>query len=46
MLFLNEIEKLEDHRVDTNKHYDLTDITFLTMATILCGAKSRKTINF
>ena len=44
MSFLNEIEKIEDHRVDANKEYDLTDIVFLTMAAVLCGAKGWKAI--
>ncbi|WP_156873990.1 ISAs1 family transposase, partial [Psychromonas hadalis] len=44
MSFLNEIEKIEDHRVDANKEYDLTDIVFLTMAGVLCGAKGWKAI--
>ncbi|MCP4321003.1 MAG: ISAs1 family transposase [Alteromonadales bacterium] len=44
MSFLNEIEKLEDHRVDANKDYDLIDIVFLTMSAVLCGAKGWKAI--
>ncbi|MCP4325360.1 MAG: ISAs1 family transposase [Alteromonadales bacterium] len=44
MSFLNEIEKIEDHRVDANKDYDLTDIVFLTMVAVLCGAKGWKAI--
>jgi len=44
MSFLNEIEKLEDLRSDANKDYDLTDIVFLTLAGVLCGAKGWKAI--
>ncbi len=44
MLFLQEIESIEDHRVDANKDYELADIIFLTIAAVLCGAKGWKAI--
>ena len=44
MHFLQEIENIEDHRVDANKEYELADIIFLTVAAILCGAKGWKSI--
>ncbi|CAG19282.1 ISAs1 family transposase [Photobacterium profundum] len=44
MLFLQEIENIEDHRVDANKEYDLVDIIFLTVAAMLCGARGWKGI--
>ncbi len=40
-----EIESIEDHRVDSNKDYELADIIFLTIAGVLCGAKGWKAIN-
>jgi predicted transposase YbfD/YdcC len=45
MLFTQEIESIEDHRVDANKDYELADIIFLTIAGVLCGAKGWKAIN-
>jgi predicted transposase YbfD/YdcC len=44
MSFLEEIENLEDIRADINIRYDLTDIIFLTMAGVLCGASGWKAI--
>jgi predicted transposase YbfD/YdcC len=44
MSFLQEIENIEDHRVDANKDYELADIIFLTIAAVLCGAKGWKGI--
>lgn len=44
MLFLQEIESIEDHRVDANKDYELADIIFLTIAAVLCGARGWKAI--
>jgi len=38
-------QEIEYHRVDANKYYELSDIIFLTIAAILCGAKSWKAIN-
>lgn len=45
MSFLQEIESIEDHRVDANKDYELADIIFLTVAAVLCGARGWKAIN-
>jgi len=42
MSFIQEIENIEDHRVDANKDYELADIIFLTIAAVLCGAKGWK----
>ncbi len=42
--FLKEIEKIEDHRVDANKDYELVDIIFLVISAVLCGAKGWKEI--
>ena len=44
MSFIQEIENIEDHRVDANKDYELADIIFLTIAAVLCGAKGWKAI--
>jgi len=44
MLFLQQIENIEDHRVDANKEYELADIIFLTITAVLCGAKGWKGI--
>ncbi len=44
MSFIEEIESIEDHRVDANKEYELADIIFLTIAAVLCGAKGWKAI--
>ncbi len=44
MSFIQEIESIEDHRVDANKDYELADIIFLTVAAVLCGAKGWKAI--
>ena len=45
MSLFQEIESIEDHRVDANKDYELADIIFLTIAAVLCGAKGWKAIN-
>jgi predicted transposase YbfD/YdcC len=45
MKLFQDIESIEDHRVDANKNYELSDIIFLTIAAILCGAKGWKAIN-
>jgi hypothetical protein len=45
MSLFQDIESIEDHRVDANKNYELSDIIFLTIAAILCGAKGWKAIN-
>ncbi|MBL4822488.1 MAG: ISAs1 family transposase [Colwellia sp.] len=45
MSLFQEIESIEDYRVDANKDYELADIIFLTIAAILCGAKGWKAIN-
>ena len=45
MHFMEEIEQVEDTRVDVNKEYELADIIFLTIAAVLCGAKGWKAIN-
>ncbi len=42
MTFLQDIESIEDHRVDVNKDYELSDIIFLTLTAILCEAKGWK----
>jgi len=42
--FLQDIEKIEDHRTEINKDYELADIIFLTITAILCGAKGWKSI--
>ena len=44
MLFFEQIETLEDNRVDINKEYELADIVFLTMSAVLSGAKGWKAI--
>lgn len=44
MTFIDEIESIEDHRVDANKDYELGDMIFLTIAAVLCGAKGWKAI--
>ena len=44
MSFLQEIESIEDHRVDANKDYELADMIFLTIAAVLCGATGWKSI--
>ncbi len=44
MTFLQDIESIEDHRVDANKDYELSDIIFLTITAVLCGAKGWKAI--
>ncbi len=44
MSFLKEIEKIEGHRVDANKDYELVDIIFLVISAVLCGAKDWKAI--
>jgi predicted transposase YbfD/YdcC len=44
MSFFEEIENIEDHRVDANKNYELADIIFLTASAVLCGAKGWKSI--
>jgi predicted transposase YbfD/YdcC len=45
MSLFQDIESIEDHRVDANKNYELSDIIFLTIAAILCGPKGWKAIN-
>ncbi len=37
-----EIESIEDHRVDANKDYELADIIFLTIAGCFVGQKAGK----
>jgi len=44
MSLFQDIESIEDHRVDANKDYELDDIIFLTIAAVLCGAKGWKAI--
>ena len=44
MSLFQDIESIEDHRVDANKSYELADIIFLTIAAVLCGAKGWKAI--
>jgi hypothetical protein len=44
MSLFKEIEKIEDHRVDANKDYQLVDIIFLVISTLLRGAKGWKAI--
>ncbi len=44
MSLFQDIECIEDHRVDANKDYELADFIFLTIAAVLCGAKGRKAI--
>ena len=44
MSLFQDIETIEDHRVDANKDYELADIIFLTIAAVLCGAKGWKAI--
>lgn len=44
MPFFDEIENIEDHRVDANKDYELADIIFLVISAVLCGAKGWKAI--
>ncbi len=44
MSLFQDIERIEDHRVDANKDYELADIIFLTIAAVLCGAKGWKAI--
>lgn len=44
MSFFKELEKIEDHRVDANKDYELADIIFLVISAVLCGAKGWKAI--
>lgn len=35
MLLVQDIESIEDHRVDANKSYELTDIIFLTIVAVI-----------
>ncbi len=44
MSLFQDIESIEDHRVDANKDYELADIIFLTIAAVLCGATGWKSI--
>ena len=44
MSLFQDIASIEDHRVDANKSYELTDIIFLTIAAVLCGARGWKAI--
>jgi predicted transposase YbfD/YdcC len=39
-----DIESIEDHRVEANRDYELADIIFLTVSAVLCGAKGWKAI--
>jgi len=39
MSLCQDIENIEDHRVDANKDYELADIIFLTIAAMPCGAR-------
>ncbi|MCP4322551.1 MAG: transposase family protein [Psychromonas sp.] len=39
MLFLKQIETIEDYRADISKEYELADIIFLAVTAIDCGAK-------
>jgi hypothetical protein len=34
-----DIERIEDHRVDANKSYDLGEMILLITVAVLCGAK-------
>jgi len=45
MSSFQDIESIEDHRVDANKDYELADIIFLTIVAVLCDAKGWKAIN-
>ena len=45
MTLFQDIESIEDHRVDANKEYELADIVFLTISAVLCGARGWKAIN-
>jgi predicted transposase YbfD/YdcC len=45
MSIFEEIEKIDDHRVDANKDYALADMIFLVISAVLCGAKGWKAIN-
>ncbi|MCP4989319.1 MAG: amino acid adenylation domain-containing protein [Colwellia sp.] len=38
MTLFQDIESIEDHRVDANKEYELADIIFLTISAVLSGA--------
>jgi len=42
MFLLEQIESLTDQRKDINLEYELSDIVFLTMVAVLCGAKGWK----
>ena len=44
MTLFEQLETIEDPRVDANKDYDLIDIIFLTIAAVLSGAKGWKAI--
>lgn len=39
-----DIERIEDHRVDANKSYDLGEMILLITVAVLCGAKGWKAI--
>jgi hypothetical protein len=45
MSFLTFCENLEDNRMEINKHYNLQNMVFLTMAAVLSGAKGWKAIH-
>lgn len=44
MSLFQDIESIEDHRVEANKDYELADMIFLTVAAVLCGARGWKAI--
>jgi len=44
MTLFEQLEIIEDPRVDANKDYELIDIIFLTIAAVLSGAKGWKAI--
>jgi hypothetical protein len=45
MSLFQDIQSIEDHRVNANKEYELADIIFLTIAAVLFGAKGWKAIH-
>lgn len=46
MPLFQDIESIEDNRVDVNKDYELADIIFLTVAAVLCGARAGKPLKY
>jgi len=44
MSLFQNVESIEDHRVDTNEDYEFVDIVFLTIVAVLCDAKGWKAI--